>query len=97
MRAGDDEKSLQASIASGDAAIARYIDSEPIQPMLAYALGVRSKYKTHSGDKEQGQALFKQAQALDPYFSKATGAPDPALFIRPGNISENHRYLMRPF
>ena len=97
MRAGDDKKSLQASIASGDAAIARYIDSAPIQPMLAYALGVRSKYKSHSGDKEQGQALFKQAEALDPYFSKATGAPDPDLFIRPGEILQKHRYLMRPF
>jgi len=97
MRAGDDEKSLQASIASGDAAIARYIDSESIQPMLAYALGVRSKYKSHSGDKEQGQALFKQAETLDSYFSKATGAPDPDLFIGLGEISQKHRYLMRPF
>jgi len=97
MRAGDDKELLQTSITSGDAAIARYIKSKPIQPMLAYALGVRSKYKSHSGDKKQGRALFKQAEALDPYFSKATGAPHPDLFIPPGEVSQNHRYFMRPF
>ncbi len=97
MRAGNDKELLQTSITLGDAAVARYIKSEPIQPMLAYALGVRSKYKSFSGDKEQGQALFKQAEALDRYFSKATGAPHPDLFIPPGEVSQNHRYLMRPF
>ena len=68
----------------------RYIKSKPIQPMLAYALGVQSKYEgfgswdsypSHLGDKEQAQALFKQTEVLDPYFSKATGAPKPDLFI----------------
>jgi cytochrome c-type biogenesis protein CcmH/NrfG len=97
MRAGDNKELLQTSIKSGDAAVARYIESKPIQPMLAYAIGVRAKYKSFSGDREQGQALFKQAEALDPYFSKATGAPYPDLFIPPGKISENHRYLMRRF
>ena len=97
MRARNDKELLQTSIALGDAAVARYIESGPIQPMLAYALGVRSKYKAFSGDKEQGQALFKQAEALDPYFSKATGAPHPDFFIPPGEVSQNHRYLTRPF
>ena len=97
LRAEDDKELLQTCVISGDAAVARYIESEPIQPMLAYAIGVRAKYKFFSGDKEQGQALFKEAEALDPYFSKATGAPFPYLFIPPGEISQNHRYLMRPF
>ena len=97
MRAGDDIELLQTCVISGDAAVARYIESEPIQPMLAYAIGVRAKYKFFSGDNEQGQALFKEAEALDPYFSKATGAPFPYFFIPPGEISQNHRYLMRPF
>ena len=97
MRAGDDKELLQTCLISGDAAVARYIESKPIQPMLAYALGVRSKYKSFLGDKEQEQALFKEAETLDPYFSKATGAPHPDLFIPPGEIWQNHRYLMRPF
>jgi hypothetical protein len=64
--------------------------------MEAYALGVQSKYQSHSGQKEKGEELLKKAQALDPYFSKATGAPNPDLFIAPDEISHNHRYLFRP-
>ncbi len=97
MRAGDNKELLNKCVMSGDSAIARYIESKPIQPMLAYAIGVRGKYKFFLGDQEQGQVLFKEAEALDPYFSKATAAPNPDLFIPPGAISQNHRYLMRPF
>ncbi|MCK5174896.1 MAG: tetratricopeptide repeat protein, partial [Planctomycetes bacterium] len=97
MRAGNNKELLQTSITLGDAAIARYIDSEPIQPMLAYAIGVQSKYKSFLGDKEQGRALFNEAKALDPYFSKATGAPFPCVFVPHGEVSQNHRYLMRRF
>jgi len=97
MRARDNKELLSKCVMSGDSAIVRYIESKPIQPMLAYALGVRGKFKFFLGDQEQGQVLFKEAEALDPYFSKATGAPSADLFIPPGEISENHRYLMRPF
>ena len=106
MRAGDDKELLHKALTSGDAAVTRYIESEPILPMLAYALGVQSKYEgfgpwdsypSHLGDKKQAQALYDRAETLDRYFSKATGAPNPDLFIPPGEISQNHRYLMRPF
>ena len=98
MRAGKTDKELfQKSLTAGDAAITRYLNSKPIRPMQAYALGVQSKYKSASGDKEQGRELIKRAKALDPYFSKATGAPGPDQFIPPSEISQNHRYLTRPF
>jgi hypothetical protein len=97
MRARQDEELLQSSLRSGDAAVTRYLESKPIQPMQAYALGVQSKYKNFLGDKEQGEALVDRAKALDPYFSKATGSPHPDLFIPPGETSRNHRYLLRPF
>jgi tetratricopeptide (TPR) repeat protein len=97
LRYRDDKELLQTCVISGDAVVTRYLVSEPIRPMRAYALGVRAKYKFLSGDKEEGQALFKEAEALDPYFSKATGSPGPDLFIRPDEISHNHRYLFRPF
>ena len=97
MRAGDDKQLFQNSLTAGDAAITRYLDAKPILPMEAYALGVQSKYKSHSGDKEQARQLVQRAQTLDPYFSKATGAPDPDQFIPPTEISKIHRYLMRPF
>ncbi len=97
LRAGGDKELLGTCVSAGDAAVGKYIESKPVQPMLAYALGVRAKYKFFSGDKQQGKTLFKEAEALDPYFSKATGAPFPCLFIPPGKVSQKHRYLMRPF
>jgi tetratricopeptide (TPR) repeat protein len=96
MRAGDDSELLHKAITSGDAAVTRYLDSKPILPMQAYALGVQYKYKIHSDHKEQADELLKRANTLDPYFSKATGAPNPDLFILPDEISHNHRYLFRP-
>jgi tetratricopeptide (TPR) repeat protein len=98
MRAGGDKELLQTCIASGNAAVTRYTESGPIQPMLAYALGVQSKYKSHSGEKGQGRALFKRAEALDPHFSKATGSPHPILFIPPEEVYDGRpRYIGRPF
>ena len=98
MRARKNDKELfQQSLTAGDAAVTRYLDSKPIQPLEAYALGVLSKYKSRSGDKEQAKELIKRAKTLDPYFSKATGAPDPDQFIPPTEVSQNHMYLTRPF
>lgn len=98
MRARKDDKELfQKSLTAGDAAITRYLNSEPTRPMKAYALGVKSKYKSALGDTKQGQELVQRAENLDPYFSKATGAPAPDQFIPPTEISRNHRYLTRPF
>ena len=91
MRAGKTDKELfQKSVAAGDAAISRYLDSEPIRPMQAYALGVRAKYRFFSAEKEQGQEFIRRAKALDPYFSKATGAPAPDQFILPDEVSRTH-------
>ncbi len=98
MRAERDSELFQTSVRSGDAAVARYIESEPVLPMLAYALGAQSKYKRHGlGDAELAQKLVERAKVMDPYFSKATGSPNPDLFAPPGKISHNHRYLLRPF
>ena len=94
--AKDNSELLQKEIAAGDAAVTKYLDCKPILPMQAYALGVQYKYKAHSGHKEQADELLKKAEALDHYFSKATGAPNPDLFIPPDEISHNHRYLFRP-
>ncbi len=92
-----DKELFRQSVKAGDAAITKYLESKPIQPLEAYALGVRSKYKSAAGDQEQARQLVQRAEKLDPYFSKSTGAPDPDLFIRPTEIATRHRYLMRPF
>ena len=98
MRARSHDKSkFEENVVAGESAIARYLNTKPIQPMQAYALGVQSKYKSGTGDMKQGRELFRRAKNLDPYFPKATGAPIPDLFIPPATISLSHRYLMRPF
>jgi tetratricopeptide (TPR) repeat protein len=96
MRAGNGSELFRQAVASGEAAVTRYLDTKPALPMRAYALGVQYKYLAHSGRKEQADELLKQAKALDPYFSKATGAPSPDLFTPPDEISHYHRYLFRP-
>ena len=96
MEAGNNSELLQKEIAAGDAAVTRYLDSNPVLPMRAYALGVQYKYKAHSGHKEQADEILKKARELDPYFSMATGAPNPDLFIAVDEIPHSHRYLFRP-
>ncbi len=97
MRARSDQTLMKEHATSGDAAVTRYLDSKPSQPMQAYALGVQSKYQSHLGHRKEGKTLFEKAKTLDPYFSKATGCPIPDLFIPPGTISKTHRYLGRPY
>jgi tetratricopeptide (TPR) repeat protein len=96
MRAGNDSELLHKAITSGDAAVTRYLDSKPVLPMQAYALGVQYKFKSRLAGKEQAEKILKKAEALDYYFSKALGIPNPDLFIPPDEISHNHRYLFRP-
>lgn len=96
MGAGDNSELRQKAITAGDAAVTRYLDSNPVLPMRAYALGVQYKYKSHSGHKEQADEILKKAKELDPYFSMATGAPNPDLFIAIDEIPHSHRYLFRP-
>ena len=96
MAAKDNAELRQKAITAGDAAVTRYLDSNPVLPMRAYALGVQYKYKAHSGHKEQADEILKKAKELDPYFSMATGAPNPDLFIAVDEIPHSHRYLFRP-
>ncbi len=80
MAAGDNSELRQKAITAGDAAVTRYLDSNPVLPMRAYALGVQYKYKSHSGHKEQADGILKKAKELDSYFSMATGAPESRPF-----------------
>jgi tetratricopeptide (TPR) repeat protein len=96
MGAKDNVELRQKAITAGDTAVTRYLDSNPVLPMRAYALGVQYKYKAHSGHKEQADEILKKARELDPYFSMMTGAPNPDLFTAIDEIPHSHRYLFRP-
>jgi hypothetical protein len=49
------------------------------------------------GDNEGAEELIKQAEALDPHYSKALGMPPLLLFTKPDEIARYHTYFSRPF
>ena len=70
---------------------------EPINPLKAFVIGNLARIKFHTGDKENGNKLNKEAMTLDPNYSKAFGTPSQILFDRPDEISRVHVYFFRPF
>ncbi|HWB53114.1 MAG TPA: tetratricopeptide repeat protein [Tepidisphaeraceae bacterium] len=95
MRAGEGTEAFKNAVTAGDAAVEKYLATNPSVPMRAYALGVRYKYLAHSGRQQEAEKALAEATRLDRYFSKATGLPTPDLFIPPDQISTNHRYYFR--
>ena len=92
-----DEKLKDTALPLAEEATNRYLDSEPILPLKAYALGVLAHIKSGLGDNKGAEALIKEAEAIDPYFSKAFGVPNFILFEEPDEISHCHAYFSRPF
>lgn len=74
-------------------AFKRYLDSEPIPPLKAFALYHLSALKSWMGDQEGADELLEEAKSIDPYHSKVTGVPTPDLWVPLGKISHNNRYL----
>jgi len=93
----EDQEALPMHLAAGEAAMSRYLESEHLAPMKAYALRMLSNVKRRTGELDEGDKLRAEASALDPNHSRATGCPPLVLFTPPGTISQEHRYLTRPF
>ncbi|MBU1699541.1 MAG: hypothetical protein KJ970_13445 [Candidatus Eisenbacteria bacterium] len=93
----EDKKSVETDLAAAEKAIQRYLEFEHPAPIRAYALEMLAKVKRGRGEQDKVDKLRKEAQALDPYYSKATGCPPLALFTPPETIFQDHRYLARPF
>lgn len=66
------------------------IKPKPTVPMRAYAIGLQAKIEMGLGNKDEAEKLMKQAQKLDPHFSKASGTPTQVLFDPPGTISHHY-------
>jgi len=93
-----DEKLMDQELPLAQEAFNKYLSSEPTTPPLeAYTLELLAKIKWGMGDNEAVAQLRERARTIDPYHSKASGVPSPELFVPPGQISYNHRYLFRPF
>jgi tetratricopeptide (TPR) repeat protein len=81
--------------------IKRYLESEPvpIASLKAWALGTLAQFKRFTGQEEESSRLLTEANALDPFFSKASGLPGLDLYVPPGEIyrSGDYESFLRPF
>jgi tetratricopeptide (TPR) repeat protein len=92
-----DEGLKDTALPAAEQAITRYLDSDPILPLRAFALALLANVKHGMGDVQRAAQLAEEANTADPFFSKAFGVPTPDLFVPPGEVSHNRRYLFRPF
>jgi tetratricopeptide (TPR) repeat protein len=94
-----DQSKLNALAPKMKEAYMAYIDStpEPVNSMKAYAKGGLARILSHSGDKERANQIRKEAEALDPNFSKASGIPDQNLYIPLDQIPRGFTYFYRLF
>lgn len=77
--------------------IQKYLETDPIAPLKAYAYGMSAMLKFRLGDHEAANALQEEAKAIDPNYSKASGIPGAILFTKPDEIAHFHSYFFRPF
>jgi tetratricopeptide (TPR) repeat protein len=68
---------------------------EPIVPLKAYTVGAMSIVERILGNQAESDKLFKEAETLDKYFSKATGVPSG--FDPPTQISHHYVSFFSPF
>ena len=81
----------------GETYLTKYLETEPVRPLMAYALGISARVKFMQDDKEGAGKLREKADALDPFYSKASGVPSMSLFSKPFESKLYHNYWMRPF
>jgi tetratricopeptide (TPR) repeat protein len=92
-----DKKKKETALPLAEKMFKRYLDTGPIPPLKAFATSGLANLKRFMSDKEEAEKLFEEANRIDPFVSRAFGVPSLDLFIPPGEISHNHRYLFTPF
>jgi hypothetical protein len=92
-----DKKLKETALPLAEKAFVKYLDSKPIPPLRAFTTCLLARVKVGMDDKEGADELFKEAKTIDPYHSMASGVPTPDLWVPPGEISYNNRYLFFPF
>jgi tetratricopeptide (TPR) repeat protein len=92
-----DEKKKETMLPLSENMFRRYLETEPITPLKAFAIRGLGNLKRFMGEKEESEKLFEDAETIDPFVSQAFGVPSLYLFIQPGEISHHHRYLFTPF
>lgn len=92
-----DESLKKTAIPIAEEFLNKYLATDPILPIKAYAIGMLGRLKFMSGDETKGLELKAQAEKLDKYFSMASAIPHPDLFAPLDEVSHNHAYLFQPF
>lgn len=87
----------ETALTKARAAIERYLETDPIGPLKAYALNAWSRIERNLGAEEVAEMLLAEATEADPHVSKAFAPPPAILFTKPGEVSHFHRYFSRPY
>ncbi|HSG29803.1 MAG TPA: hypothetical protein VLA34_15080, partial [Candidatus Krumholzibacterium sp.] len=96
MKSRQDPSIKEDAIAKAIVAVDRFLKTEPIVPLKAYALGMLARLNYAKGDRSEGDRFKDEAESLDPYFSKASAIPSADLFDPPGVFPRHHSYMFRP-
>ncbi|MBC8183149.1 hypothetical protein H8E88_18755 [candidate division KSB1 bacterium] len=97
MSAMRSKEAKDKPLAFAEQAIEKYQSYNPIAPLDAFSWGVIARIKYMLDDKQSSDAAKEKANKIDPYRSKATGVPGAELFVKPGELLLDHKYLFRPF
>lgn len=92
-----DASQSQTALPKAKEALSRYLKTEPIRPLRAYALHTLARIEEILGSKEAAGTLFDEAQEQDPHVSKAFAAPPGILFTKLDEVSHFHSFFSRPF
>jgi tetratricopeptide (TPR) repeat protein len=92
-----DKKLKDTELPLAEKAFVKYLDSDPIPPLKAFATYLLARIKSAMDNKKEADELFQKAKTIDPYHSMASGVPTLDLWVPPGEISHNNRYLFFPF
>jgi tetratricopeptide (TPR) repeat protein len=65
---------------AADRAVMRYLKTDPVVPLRAYALFLRGRLQMDQGHTERADELLAEAQALDPHVWQTFMPPPPLLF-----------------
>jgi tetratricopeptide (TPR) repeat protein len=90
-----DKTKLEKNTKLTEEVINKYLETNPIPPLKAFAIGFLGNLKSKTNE-EEGKKLLEQSSTLDPYYSKLGDIPSMDLFVPPDEVSHNHRYLFRP-
>jgi len=84
-------------LALAEQALEKYQSYNPIAPLNAYSWEIISRIKYMLDDKQSSDEAREKANKIDPFYSKASGVPGAELFVKPGELLLDHKYLFRPF